>query len=72
MFGVYDSPTMLPRTPLAPETLLHGSAMDTKDNDDTSTDNGSSNGDHGGPAMDAQADPKKYSVTFWGYTSEQK
>ena len=45
---------MLPRTPLAPETLLHGSAMDTKDNDDPSTDNGSSNGDHGGPAMDAQ------------------
>ena len=49
LFGVYDSPTMLPRTPLAPETLL---GPEPKDNDDGSTDNGSSNGDQGGPAMD--------------------
>ena len=33
---------MLPRTPLAPETLM---ANDAKDNDDNSTDNGSSNGE---------------------------
>jgi len=54
LFGVYDSPTMLPRTPLAPETLIAntgnmaGGNTDLKDTDDTSTDNGSSNGDHGG------------------------
>ena len=42
---------MLPRTPLAPETLISG-LDNVKDADDTSTDNGSSNGDHGGPAMD--------------------
>jgi len=55
LFGVYDSPTMLPRTPLAPETLIGtnsgmiGGMTDLKaDNDDTSTDNGSSNGDPGG------------------------
>lgn len=40
LFGVYDSPTMLPRTPLAPETLLN----ESKD-DDNSTENGSNNGE---------------------------
>lgn len=40
LFGVYDSPTMLPRTPLAPETLLNESKED-----DNSTENGSNNGE---------------------------
>jgi len=41
LFGVYDSPTMLPRTPLAPETLLN----ESKETDDNSTENGSNNGE---------------------------
>lgn len=45
LFGVYDSPTMLPRTPLAPETLLAGGNDTFSKDDDTSTDNGSNNGD---------------------------
>lgn len=57
LFGVYDSPTMLPRTPLAPEHLMGtpGLQLQESKDDDTSTDNGSSNGDPGGigSSMDA-------------------
>eukprot|EP00095_Tigriopus_kingsejongensis_P000703 maker-scaffold58_size443543-snap-gene-3.17 protein:Tk00703 transcript:maker-scaffold58_size443543-snap-gene-3.17-mRNA-1 annotation:"hypothetical protein DAPPUDRAFT_323993" len=47
LYNIYsDSPTMLPRTPLAPETLLASSKdqLSSKD-DDSSVDNLSSNGD---------------------------
>lgn len=54
---MYDSPSMLPRTPIAPETLLAASSSAASENsfsaknDDgndnhSSTENGSSNGDH--------------------------
>ncbi len=50
LFGVYDSPTLLPRTPLAPETLMGSSSqsapsIDSSKEDDNSTENGSNNGD---------------------------